>query len=140
MTQGCEIGCPRAAGSDCKVIGIGNMTKCCEHPAEPTIGNDPSLRTWNVKGDSLDGDWTKLHPWRKPGSSPVEDPCGLAGGWYSKGKVGNGGDHPPGAKQGDRGSELPKLLRQTVWVAGSTAEVGWATGDPDKQLSSYEGF
>jgi hypothetical protein len=71
------------------------------------------------------GDFTKYHPWRKPGSAPVEEPCGLAGGWYTKGQAGNGGDPPPGIPQGTRGTELSKLLTQTVWIAGSTAEVAW---------------
>lgn len=75
-------------------------------------------------------DFTKHHPWRYPGSAGVEggDPCGVSGGWYTKGSAGNGGEAPPGAPQGELGSTseiFPKLLEQTVWVAGSTVEVAW---------------
>jgi len=47
---------------------------------------------------------------------------------YTKGAPGNGGEAPPGAPQGELGSTsqiFPKLLEQTVWIAGSTVEVGW---------------
>jgi len=60
-------------------------------------------------------DFTKHHPWRYPGSAGVEggDPCGISGGWYTKGAPGNGGEAPPGAPQGELGSTskiFPQLL------------------------------
>merc|ERR1711975_106767 len=42
-----------------------------------------------------------------------------------KGHQGNGGDAPPGVPQGTSGSAIPKLLKQTTWIAGSTVEVAW---------------
>ncbi len=119
--QGCSIGCPKATGK-----GTVYPAKAdCTNPASPTIAYaDEAHRTLNF--GKLMGDWTKWHPWRYPGSAPVEDPCGLAGGWYTQGTPGNGGDAPPGAKQGQHGSKLSKLLNHsTVWIAGETAEVAW---------------
>merc|ERR1712199_132418 len=68
------------------------------------------------------------HPWRYPGSAPIIDPCGLAGGWYTPGADFAGGWAPPGVSQGQAGSFAPwntSLSLKTRWVAGSTAEVAW---------------
>merc|ERR1719436_868184 len=61
-----------------------------------------------------------------PGSAPVYDPCGRAGG----------GPHMTGgegvytttkfAKLGDMGSKLPKLSSGAVWKAGSVVEAKWS--------------
>lgn len=56
------------------------------------------------------------------GRAPVLDSCGIAGG-YSQ-VTGGGGETPPGAKQGDNGSQLPAGESET-WKAGSVVEVGW---------------
>lgn len=72
------------------------------------------------------GDWTRYHPWRSPGRAPVSDPCGVAGGY--KVPTGGGGETPPGAQQGDKGSELPETGIKTIWTVGTTAEVGWMVG------------
>lgn len=116
---------------------------CCDNPAEPTIGDNWTLRTYNTPAAQAAqpcgkagkewaggcGDWTKTNPWRKPGSAPVIDPCGVAGGCSPlagpKDFPYGGGEYPPFATRGQLGSQLPKLLHKTVWVAGSTAEVGW---------------
>merc|ERR1719436_397637 len=118
FNQGCSIGCPNATGKGT----VYPDKPDCKNPAEPTL-NDKRLRTWNL--NNLLGDYTKHHPWRYPGSAPVEDPCGLAGGWYTKGQAGNGGEAPPGIPQGAHGKTYPKLLEQTVWVAGSVVDVAW---------------
>lgn len=58
----------------------------------------------------------------------MEDPCGLAGGWYTERAEGAGGSPLPGTEQGTSGStsqRWPKLLEKTSWVAGSTVEVAW---------------
>eukprot|EP01065_Artemidia_motanka_P016772 TRINITY_DN2036_c0_g1_i8.p1 TRINITY_DN2036_c0_g1~~TRINITY_DN2036_c0_g1_i8.p1 ORF type:complete len:465 (+),score=165.13 TRINITY_DN2036_c0_g1_i8:65-1396(+) len=121
FNQGCSIGCPNATGKG-SVVGPAD----CANPAEPTIAySDRKMRTYNVDMLSPEGDWTKTHPWRKPGSAPVENACGLAGGWYTPGSKGNGGEAPPGVAQGAKGTELPRLLKQTVWVAGSEVDVAW---------------
>merc|ERR1711920_423377 len=66
------------------------------------------------------------NPWRAPGSAPVWDPCGRAGG----------GPHSTGgegvytttkyAKLGDLGSKLPKMPTGAVWKAGSIVEAKWS--------------
>eukprot|EP01051_Picozoa_sp_SAG22_P018250 SAG22_NODE_3020_length_2018_cov_3.003127_2_plen_227_part_00 len=78
-------------------------------------------------------DYYYLSPWRAPGSAPVFDSCGLAGGnWKSNPTCGY--DTTPHAKIGDRGSRLPALAAagnssggggSTVWTAGKQAEVAW---------------
>lgn len=118
FNQGCTMGCEKCSG---KGIVYPDIPDCKNH-AEPTV-NDKKERTWNL--NNLITDYTKHHPWRYPGSAPVENPCGLAGGWYTKGQKGNGGDAPPGFPQGSDGKALPKLLEQTLWVVGSTVEVAW---------------
>jgi hypothetical protein len=119
FNQGCTMGCAKCSG---KGTVFPDVPDCKDH-AEPTIKNEKELRTWNV--NNLLGDYTKHHPWRYPGSAPVENPCGLAGGWYTQGQKGNGGDAPPGYPQGFSGLDLNPLLEKTVWIAGSTVEVAW---------------
>ena len=41
---------------------------------------------------------------------------------------GGGGETPEGARQGDRGSELPPIAHPAKWIAGATAEVGFMLG------------
>jgi hypothetical protein len=90
-------------------------------PLEPTLPE--SARTYNLENASANGDWTRYHPWRAPGRAPVSDPCGVAGA-YTK-AAGGGGETPPGAAQGDKGSELPEGEEPEKWSANSTVEVGW---------------
>merc|ERR1712232_1305661 len=66
------------------------------------------------------------NPWCAPGHSPVENPCGVAGGDHHEGIPGAGGDAPPGHKQGEDGRDLPELPTRTVWKAGSIVDVSWA--------------
>ena len=74
------------------------------------------------------------NPWRAPGSAPVVDPCGQAGGKYKETPV--GGDsvfatvsHDGKVYQmGDLGSKvLPPTLPRDVanWTVGSTPRVAW---------------
>ena len=57
------------------------------------------------------------------GKAPLSDPCGVAGGYTVA--TGGGGETPPGAKQGDKGSHLPPTAAAARWTSGATAEVGW---------------
>jgi len=133
FTQGAQIGCKNATGTPTskQIAGSVIMGITCEEHAEPTIPfRDQKLGTYNLKFHATRPstwiDWTKNNPWRFPGSAPVEDPCGVAGGWYHAGTMGSGGFPPFGIPQGKRGSELPKLMKETVWIAGGVAEVAWA--------------
>merc|ERR1719245_2344151 len=84
FTQGSWIGCPWATGRNQGCV-FGWLTK-------PMIDyDDKTLRTFNL--NHTDGlDWTRMNPWRKPGSAPVADSCGLAGGWTTVGGDGFGGE------------------------------------------------
>lgn len=70
----------------------------------------------------------RFSPWRRPGSAPVEDACGKAGG-TAPAHAGPGVAvfaSTPFAKMGDLGSEvLPPAPSGTVWTVGGTAEVAW---------------
>jgi len=58
----------------------------------------------------------------------VIDPCGIAGGrlpGQGPGCAGASFQNSSVAKMGDMGSHLPPLDSGTVWVAGSSVEVGW---------------
>lgn len=109
--QGCEIGCPE----------ISETQEGCEKPSEPTLiwGKDDAFLQYEE--DGYGGD-TKFHPWRYPGKAPVKDACGVtAGGTAPLGQL----DPPPGETTGAAGKTLPPLLEETVWIAGSEAEVAW---------------
>lgn len=122
FNQGTTIGCPKATGGG----AVFPDKPDCMNPAKPTIQfGDKELRTYAMNVIYRLSDYTKHHPWRYPGSAPVENACGIAGGWYTKGAAGNGGDAPPGVPQGALGTDLAKLLDETVWIAGSVVEVGW---------------
>lgn len=73
-----------------------------------------------------DEDWTKFNPWRAPGSAPIFDPCGRAGG--APGPTPGHGEftNTTYAKFGDLGSQvLPKMFSGAVWPAGSVQTAMW---------------
>ena len=131
VRQGCFTGC-----ENCTAImpAGGNQV---DHPPPGCTPLEPTLpetaRTYNLKNLSANGDWTRYHPWRAPGRAPVSDPCGVAGAYTES--VGGGGETPPGATQGDKGSELP-AGESEKWPAGGTAEVGWMI-DANVRLPSF---
>lgn len=123
FNEGCFIGCQSCLNE--MPLGKNYYGKPnCEKPMEPTLPE--KFRTWNIGNVSPMGDYAKYHPWRAPGHAPVEDPCGMAGGY--KTAQGGGGQTPDGAQQFDRGSKLPKLGVKTEWLAGDAVEVGWMLG------------
>ena len=77
----------------------------------------------------LAGDYYYYNPWRAPGSAPVFDSCGMAGGSplpVSNPQVGVRFQNTSLAQQGDLGSSvLPTRNTNTTWVAGELAEVSW---------------
>lgn len=91
---------------------------------KPTL-NDEKLRTFNRYGQDPQGDWTASHPWRAPGSAPVMDPCGVAGGSNINNDQAAGYAPAPGHKMGDKGSQLMPS-KKTTWTAGTEVEVAWA--------------
>ena len=71
-----------------------------------------------------------FHRWRRPGSVPGHDPCGIAGGSHTNASFAAGGfGYTTGYPQGFPGSKLPKVPKdkQATWVAGGTAEVSWVS-------------
>jgi len=84
--------------------------------------------------DGAENDSYRFNPWRAPGTAPVVDPCGQAGGKYKQTPV--GGDSVFGAvdvngtklEMGDLGSiVLPPTDPKDVpsWPVGSTPRVAW---------------
>lgn len=80
----------------------------------------------------------RFNPWRAPGSAPVVDPCGQAGGKYTTEKMGGasmfgtvnitGTRGNQTLKMGDLGSHvLPptELGKIASWAVGSTPRVAW---------------
>ncbi len=122
-SQGCSIGCPT-----CDSVNGRQQVDLCGLGKEATI-NEPNLRTVNrnAKAGSI-YDIYKHNPWRAPGSAPVVDPCGLAGGTPWGQWVPEWGNYvnTSFAKHGDHGSiDLPEFPSGVVWKAGAQAEVIW---------------
>lgn len=70
--------------------------------------------------------------WRAPGSAPVMDACGLAGGTYLRSDGAEAGDYTKTqyAQHGDVGTQVLKPLptdqyTPPTYKAGGTAEVTW---------------
>jgi len=120
-SQGCSIGCPT-----CDTLSGRFQKDLCGNGMKPTI-LEPGLRSVNRDAAALSKyDVYQHNPWRAPGSAPVQDACGMAGGtptdtaewaWYDATKY---------AKKGDVGSKvLPEYPSATKWTAGALAEVTW---------------
>ena len=94
--------------------------------------NAPEHRTVNraaPAGSTLD--IYAHNPWRAPGSAPIVDACGLAGGTPWAKNASEWGDYVPTkyAAHGDHGTkQLPRQPTATVWRAGGSAEVVWQIG------------
>lgn len=121
---GCSIGCPKCYNEHVGKTSLYAQPHCtaAEGLIEPT-NNDPEFRTWDPQGDSRCGDFTKYNPWRAPGKSPVNDPCGQASGFADST---GGAEVPMGYSYGDLGSQVLPATAPTYWKAGATAQVGWA--------------
>eukprot|EP00912_Choanoflagellata_sp_UC4_P001119 UC4_evm1s694 len=76
-SQGCFIGC-----KSCDNLSGRRQTDLCGSGKKQTL-IDPKY--WSVNRDAIplsEEDIYQHNPWRAPGSAPVEDACGLAGGSY----------------------------------------------------------
>ena len=144
VAQYCGVGC---LGEACLYYQIGCYAGCgtcsysgkdlyptaedlqlagdCE-PIEPTLPEE--FRSYNIDSESTKGDWTKVNPWRSPGTAgrgnPAFQPCGVNSGWQSAHPV-RGSAGPPTSTEpiGANGTDLPPVGAPTVWEAGKTAEV-----------------
>lgn len=123
FSQGCTIGCPSCTGVNARaqvdVCGNGMKAVIC----------DERLRTYNTKAPCNGAaDTYKHNPWRAPGTAPVFDPCGKAGGGYPGFEGPGAADftNTSNAKHGDLGSEVLKPgPSQVTWKAGSEVETMW---------------
>ena len=146
-SQGCSIGCdfcitdPRhkANGGAIPTREItggwphadkaGFRTAYCDEPAQPVLPK----KFWTMNRHAVEGavnDSYRFNPWRAPGTAPVVDPCGQAGGKYAITPM--GGDsvfyNTSIARMGDLGSKvLPATpaSHTPTWVAGSHVDVAW---------------
>ena len=100
---------------------------------------DPGLRTVNTEAEcGSDKDSYYYSPWRAPGSAPVLDSCGMAGGAPSWGHHGAQYRTSPNAKQGDKGSfSLPQNVSGFGSIDNNTERLvlarilsldGWSQG------------
>lgn len=89
--------------------------------------NDPRYRTYNRNVTALSPDDVfRWNPWRSPGSAPVYDPCGMAGGGPTWVSTQLSFINTSQAKQGDRGSQTLPKLPPVQWHAGSVVEAKWS--------------
>ena len=87
FSNGCALGCETCDGTSRGPIPGSKdphwhrkFNLCPEAQAKATVC-DPALRTINVKAEcGAADDWYYFSPWRHPGSAPVFDSCGMAGG------------------------------------------------------------
>ena len=104
FSNGCSIGCPECDGTTRGPSIHTNKTDICGKNYKATVC-DPALRTVNTGAECGSQEDTYYYsPWRAPGSAPVLDSCGMAGGspeWGHHGAQYRTSSH---ASQGDRGS------------------------------------
>eukprot|EP00041_Stephanoeca_diplocostata_P027268 m.748566 g.748566 ORF g.748566 m.748566 type:complete len:340 (-) comp23148_c0_seq65:724-1743(-) len=125
FSQGCTIGCSQCDNHTQHTFG----KPLCTDGIEPTV-NSPRLRTMNIENAAGSvNDSYRYNPWRAPGSAPVNDPCGMAGGRHPSDAGGGDAEFTatPWATLGDLGSKVLNKGSPTAnWTAGSTVEVEWA--------------
>jgi len=103
----------------------------CDNP-NPSVNSTicaSSLRTCNTQAKCGASDDIYFYsPWRAPGSAPVIDSCGSAGGRFPGQGIGGAGaqfENSSVARAGDIGSSLPAMASQASWRLGTAVEVGW---------------
>lgn len=125
-SQGCWIGCPFCYHGDGR-----RQTDLCGLGKKSTV-NDPKYRTVNrnaVAGSPED--IYRHNPWRAPGTAPVADACGLAGGTPWAADVSEAGVYTTTkfAHHGMNGTSLPSLeslgVPAVTWKIGGEGEVTW---------------
>jgi len=121
-SQGCFIGCPA-----CDHLSGRRQTDLCGLGKKPTL-NSPQDRTVNRgAAPGSPEDIYRHNPWRAPGTAPVANACGLAGGTPWAGDVSEAGVYTTTkfAHHGMSGTLLPPMDTGTVWSIGGTGEVTW---------------
>jgi len=144
-SQGCSIGCPYCITDPRHPANNGSIptraieggwphtdkagfrTAYCDAPGTPVLPK----QFWTMNVHARPGavnDSYKYNPWRAPGTAPVVDPCGQAGGKFKQTPM--GGDSvfytTNISTMGDLGSALPISTGPLPrWVAGSDVDVAW---------------
>jgi len=129
FSNGCSIGCPECDGKTRGPIPnqpeFAHKMDTCGLGYKATVC-DPAQRTVNTGAEcGADDDFYYFSPWRAPGSSPVLDSCGMAGGTPASGGYGAVYKETPHAKQGDLGSKLPGEEATVEWTLGQEVTVAW---------------
>ena len=96
-------------------------------PGEPTL-DAKELRTYNIEISDGMLDYTRMSPWRAPGSAPVHGSgCGVGAGGPER-EMDGGTAREFGLVQNMDGKSLPRLsgTPPAIWKRNSTVEVGWA--------------
>ena len=118
----CSIGCPNCTG-----IGSHSAVSLCGGSMQPTLPKYAwTMNRWAVEGSVNDS--YRFNPWRAPGSAPVNDACGMAGGTTPNHAGPGDAVFAPTefAKMGDLGSKvLQPAPSGTVWTIGDEVEVSW---------------
>lgn len=126
FNEGCYIGCDKCDGVP-HTPGTPPAPKCVEGmeatlPAEYRTTPDAENPTLGTTQDVV-----PYTPWRAPGFAPVENSCGIGGGWNFSDPAmylhANGGSPP----LGDGGRLGTSLISAPVdvWKVGGTARVSW---------------
>ena len=105
----------------------------CDSGMTRTI--DPKYRTVNRNATAgSEEDIYKHNPWAAPGTAPVANACGLAGGTPWPQEVSEAGDYTNTtyAHHGMSGTQLKPLDSGAKWKIGGVAEVTW-------QLENHHG-
>lgn len=154
FSNGCAIGCDKCDGAtrgpiptflckgtnanktNCSLVPSNNNTHMqfgpkapiCSKPLSATVCA-PDQRTVNTQAEcGGDDDYFYYSPWRRPGSAPVIDACGTAGGrnpGQGDGGFGASYQNTTNARVGDFGSALPTAPSGVTWKAGTDVEVSW---------------
>lgn len=136
FSQGCTIGCKECGGSNGNPY-CGNASFYASRETLPeTHWSYPYVAKAYTKPPCPSTDpgcavtrktSCGANPFCAPGSAPVFNPCGVAGGDTAEGAPGNGGDPPPGYRQGTDGrtlAELPGPKRS--WKRGAHVNASWS--------------
>lgn len=135
FSNGCSIGCPTCDGTsrgpipNSKDPNWARKFNTCNNKTVRATICDPELRTVNRGAEcGAADDWYYYSPWRAPGSAPVFDACGMAGG-HKPPDGGFGGIYvnTTHAVLGNKGSEvLPAMPSGVLWASGDAVEVSWS--------------
>jgi len=120
-SQGCFIGC-----AECDHASGRRQTDLCGSGMKST-NNGPARSLNLVTTPGVSSDIYRHNPWRAPGSAPVADVCGYAGGTPYGQNGPEAGDYinTSYAHHGMAGSTLPPMPTGTEWKIGGQATVSW---------------